>query len=880
MANSDNGLPFSFKDSFEKLKVSIIGAKTTNIDIKLDKAVSDIASYKSNSGRNGYISLVKSLIGKTAETGINLDNPGGLFGQGQTSPATFGQGGRMMRYRTYEAIVSNINYCFRALNVLVDNILSPDDITKVSLETSPKTFLEDEIKETESQILMVKEAIKQLKLEDNLDIIVKNTLKSGDFFAEIADAQTALTSKALLAESFEEAIKAGNKEVLTYKDNKFNIKLIMDYSSFNEPLKEETAGSPVEFEPTPTPGKDKDGRTPIGKLQLVFHDPLRVIKLQSDLYPLCFGYLIFPITATQPSRLMADQVVNSMCSSILKSLEKRIPQVSELSDDTELKTIISSMIREGDETRAMSIRYVPPTRMQHFMVQSLKYYPYGESIFDSCQFTAKCLIALETALTIQRLSRSTEKRKISVELGLPRDARKMIENLKEEFRKRKVSLDSFGTVDTIPSMVTTFEDIYIPTKDGKAFVDVDSFSGGNVDIRSKVDELKFLRDSVVASLGVPPSFINIEENLSNKCLDLLTKIPLLSRRTTNIKDLVDEFNKNGMISNKYTYSYDKKTGKIVPGKIVWAGVTRKNAKVIRVTLDNGKSEIVTPDHHFMLRNGEYVEAQYLKQGDSLMPLYTKLSHIKTTKRVPYDILYHPGINEWEVTHRMVAKHEGFVKDGNKSKLKLVAYNKEHGAPMKGRTKETDPELFERRFNTFKENRKIKGLNHKVLSVEVLNYTIDTGDITVEKYHNFAVGSGIIVSNSALSEENILFARTIVAHQKYFTNQINELLVKVFDIVNPEIALTMFDNINIALPPPKSLQFERESKYISDLTNLVESLERIGVPKEYSKKKFMTNIDWSEVENYGIEEDIEKKLGTEKKDDEAGGMGDMGGMGGF
>ena len=137
------------------------------------------------------------------------------------------------------------------------------------------------------------------------------------------------------------------------------------------------------------------------------------------------------------------------------------------------------------------------------------------------------------------------------------------------------------------------------------------------------------------------------------------------------------------------------------------------------------------------------------------------------------------------------------------------------------------------------------------------------------------------NKAALSEENILFARTVIGHQKYLTEQINELLHKVFDIVNPEEALIIFDHISVTLPPPKSLQFEREAKYISDLSNLVESLERIGVPKEWAKKKYLTSIDWDEVENYDIDEKIDKKLGTAKDDDE-GGMGGIGsgGMGGF
>jgi len=76
----------------------------------------------------------------------------------------------------------------------------------------------------------------------------------------------------------------------------------------------------------------------------------------------------------------------------------------------------------------MTIRFVPPDRIQHFQKPSVKNFPYGQSIFFGSEFDAKILISLETSLAVQRINRSTEKRKIAVEIGLPRDAQKMIQN--------------------------------------------------------------------------------------------------------------------------------------------------------------------------------------------------------------------------------------------------------------------------------------------------------------------------------------------------------------------------------------------------------------------------------------------------------------------
>ena len=166
-------MPNKLADLFTQLKTNVIGTKTQKIDTALDKAVKDIVSYKSHSGRNGYIDLVKTIISKST-TSMGFSN-NGLFSQGNTGPAAFGQGVRLMRYKTYEAIVNNINYAYRALNVLTDNILSPDDITKVSLDVKPREFLEGET-EGQSKVKRVKDIITAIKLEEKLNPIVRNTL--------------------------------------------------------------------------------------------------------------------------------------------------------------------------------------------------------------------------------------------------------------------------------------------------------------------------------------------------------------------------------------------------------------------------------------------------------------------------------------------------------------------------------------------------------------------------------------------------------------------------------------------------------------------------------------------------------------------------------
>ncbi len=65
----------SIANILNKLKTTIVQTQTKKIDDKLDQAVKDIVAYKSHSGRNGYIELVRSLVSKTADVKIS-----GLYG--------------------------------------------------------------------------------------------------------------------------------------------------------------------------------------------------------------------------------------------------------------------------------------------------------------------------------------------------------------------------------------------------------------------------------------------------------------------------------------------------------------------------------------------------------------------------------------------------------------------------------------------------------------------------------------------------------------------------------------------------------------------------------------------------------------------------------
>lgn len=180
-----------------------------------------------------------------------------------------------------------------------------------------------------------------------------------------------------------------------------------------------------------------------------------------------------------------------------------------------------------------------------------------------------------------------------------------------------------------------------------------------------------------------------------------TKIDLLDGRSLTIREIYDEW----ISGNRDLWVYSADTsGRIVQGKIIRAFNNGKRS-LIKITLDNNEEITCTPDHRFMLRSGEYCEAQNLTPEMSLMPLY------KTLDSRGYEMVYDNNFLDYV-----------YLQESDKS-------------------------------HNFKESSDKVGVkkDHKIISIEFLDYQDDVYDIEVEKYHNFALSSGVFVHNCRYTE---------------------------------------------------------------------------------------------------------------------------------
>lgn len=173
-----------------------------------------------------------------------------------------------------------------------------------------------------------------------------------------------------------------------------------------------------------------------------------------------------------------------------------------------------------------------------------------------------------------------------------------------------------------------------------------------------------------------------------------------------------------------------------------AKLTRKNAELVKVILDNGEEIKCTPDHQFMLRDGTYLEAKDLIPNTSLMPFYSKVD------RDGYTLIQQPYSGRWQKAHWIVARsgllgkvprfpgqktvihHKNFDQSDNRLDLEFASQVK---SPIG---------LHNHRKNQH-------GYNHKVIAVIPLEEKQDVYCLTVPEYGNFALSAGVFVHNCGM-----------------------------------------------------------------------------------------------------------------------------------
>lgn len=221
---------------------------------------------------------------------------------------------------------------------------------------------------------------------------------------------------------------------------------------------------------------------------------------------------------------------------------------------------------------------------------------------------------LENAALLNRITRSSVVRNIQVEVGdmgktQVKNTLRMVKELFEQ--KSAIQTGTNAGMNEYNSPGPIENNIFTATHNGQGALTINSV-GGDVDVKSLAD-LDYWNNKYYSSYGIPKQYFGW-------CLGKDTEILLLDGTTHTIEELYN--NKNNYIGKGIMGC--NTDGSLCPTKITNIMLTSNQADLIRVWLDNNKFVDVTPDHKMMLRNGNFIRADELAEGDSLMPYYDRI----------------------------------------------------------------------------------------------------------------------------------------------------------------------------------------------------------------------------------------------------------------
>ena len=279
----------------------------------------------------------------------------------------------------------------------------------------------------------------------------------------------------------------------------------------------------------------------------------------------------------------------------------------------------------------------------------------------------------------------------------------------------------------------------------------------------------------------------VEGDSAGGCFSADTKIALTDGRNITFKQLVKE-----SIDGKKNYCYTVKTdGSIGIEEIRNPRRTKQNAKVIKLTLDNGEEIICTPDHKFMLRNGEYKEARSLETSDSLMPLYKPHSQVRRNENFqPLFLTYNHKILKIEEIKERMDVYDIEVPNTNNFALASGVFV--HNSAKGGR---------DRKFQA------ILPLKGKILNTE--RARLDK-IIAHEEVKNLIIALGMGIGET-IRFEKLRYHRIIIMTDADVDGEHIETLILTFFYRHmPEVIKQGF--LYIAMPPLYKISAGKDAKY--------------------------------------------------------------------
>lgn len=234
----------------------------------------------------------------------------------------------------------------------------------------------------------------------------------------------------------------------------------------------------------------------------------------------------------------------------------------------------------------------------------------GRSILANVVQTFQTLSALEDAMFLNRLTKSTQFKIVQIDVGENTDnkqAKQMIDSVKNAFKSSETIDQSASRYQNRQSPIPVNDFIYVPTKGTKGAVKVDTVGGETVE--GKTADIDYYRNKLFAGLGVLKAYLGFEETTPGGLGDsTLTKLDeRYGKRVQRLQQVLSHIVKQ-MIEYYWRYSSTSslRTLENIPKyKIILGKVSTKeeeeNRARLKDSIDIGNSIIAMAKDEFFVK---------------------------------------------------------------------------------------------------------------------------------------------------------------------------------------------------------------------------------------------------------------------------------------
>jgi deoxycytidine triphosphate deaminase len=340
-------------------------------------------------------------------------------------------------------------------------------------------------------------------------------------------------------------------------------------------------------------------------------------------------------------------------------------------------------------------------------------------------------------------------------------------------------LSSYGYDMRIADEFKVFTNVFNTLVDPKHF-DPRSF----VDVKAEHCDIppnSFVLARSVEYFRIPRRVLSVVLGKSTyaRCFSGNTRVALVDGLSMPIAELAEQWDR-GVAHWGYSVGPH---GRIIATLLEQPRIIGRDS-LLEVTLDNGRTIHCTPDHEFLLRDGTLAQADALRPGASLMPLYTELFRGYEGVYQPLTGHYTPThrlADDWNIRHAVYAEvaetHRHHIDHNRRNNApwnimrvpatEHISYHnkqfyqgpefdaEEHGRSNRAalERRAADP-AWQQRYSVAQAERAhvFRGTpmrNHKVTEIRELAGTHDVYCLTVPEAGNFALEAGVFVRNCGL-----------------------------------------------------------------------------------------------------------------------------------